>query len=395
MTGLPIKEGMVLFFVIAFLSGCLKSDKPGPQNVAPAAVAPSNTAKSVGGNPPQGEKGGNDYKMGGDFAGGAPMSSVLGDMTVRSTIIQLLDKHAEHISLRHVAEYAEKATRQDLMAFQERDASFVNILDISRMGINDNDLEAISKLKLVSLDADDNQLNDLHAIKDIKTLVQLGVSGCPLNAEGLAVIASLPSLTILTIRRTPITDKELEALNQLPLKLLDVSDCPNLSETGLKNLRSHHPHCQIIAKSERGDLASGFRDLMRIECSLMKDGEYDEADMSLKGIISRWQSQAPPPYPNIARAFRYRSSCQSKLNHQQEACHMFQESLDIYAKHIPDDPEWPGVAIEYANLLEQQHRYPEAIVQRKTADSFWQKHTITDAQLANCSANKKWLAKHN
>ncbi len=394
MTSLAIKKGMVLFVVIACLSGCVFSPRPHQEKVAAPAIATPSPAPSHVADGAPGEKTGNEYTASGDFAGGSKLTSVLGDMTVKSTIIQLLDKHAAHISLRHVAEYADKATREDLMAFQERDASFVTMLDLSTMGLNDRDLEAISKLKLTNLNVDDNQMKDLHAIKDMKTLTNLCVSGCPLNLQGISVIASLKNLSTLSMRRTPITDKELASLYHLNLGLIYLCDCSNLSEKAVEEWQRHSPKCVVISQSEQRDLATGFSDLMRINASLMKDGEFEEADMSLKGVISRWQNQSPVPYPLVARGYRLRSICQAKLKRPDQACQMYDDSLDIYAKHIPDNSEWPDVRMEYANFLQKQDRLPEATVQRKAADLFWQSHKPGINQVTNYVANKQWLAQH-
>jgi hypothetical protein len=332
------------------------------------------------------------FRPEGDFANGTSLGDVLKGMTVRDTLVQLLDSRAAVINLKHLSEYAEKPTRDDLMIFKSRNCSFVKNLDLSDMGISDLDLESISDLLLTSLAVSNNDLKDLHELKNMQSLISLDVSGCPIDQHGVTVISGLKHLVSLFLNNTSVNDKDLESLEGMKsLRYLALSNCPNITDRGVRQFESRS-HCRVVErKSAPG---SGFTDVMRVQCSLMADGEYDEADMSLQGLIKRWEAQSPIHYPWIIRATRCRAICQASVQRSDQACRLYDQCLALCDKYTPSNPEKPDIQIDYAKLLEQLGRLKEATTLRKSADQYWKKHPSDAAASPSNLPNIAWLAKH-
>jgi len=333
------------------------------------------------------------FKAEGDFANGNSIGDVLNDMTVRDTLKQLVDKRSAKIDLKHLSEYTDRPTRDDLMIFKSRDCSFVRMMDLSGAGVNDSDLESISDLKLTQLTVKNNDLKDLHALKNMQSLIYLDVSGCPIDKSGVKVIGGLRNLANASLDGTPIDDRDLAFLGQSKsLRFYRISSCPKLTAQAVRNFKARFPLCFVLQAQPTG--GTGFTDIMRVQSSLMNDGEYDEADLSLQGLIKKWQAQSPVPYSWIVRAYRYRARCQAKLNRPQAACHLYDTCLDICAKNTPDNPERPDVQVDYAVLLEDLGRLNDAKTQRAVADQFWKKHPSVTNMAVGYRLNLAWLSKH-
>jgi hypothetical protein len=332
-------------------------------------------------------------KVEGDFANGNAPTDLASGLSLRDEIEQLLHEHARSIDLRRMADYVDAPTKDDFMIFKSRDCNFVESLKISRMGIDDNKLEGISGLKLATLECTDNDLSDLHALKNMKTLTRLELSGCPIDKSGLTIIGSLTNLQGLYLARTPISDSDVGALRNLhSLTWLSLYNCPNLTNQAAAQLQKWLPQCRVLygGKIVR---ESGFTDILRLEGSLVSDGEYDEADLAFKRLIERWQVRKPVQYTWIISAYRHRARCQIKMNKNDEACRMYATSLDICAKNAPDDPERPSVMVEYASLLEKLGRMQEAQNQRRTAAQIWKEHPATKEFKKDYSENLDWLSR--
>jgi tetratricopeptide (TPR) repeat protein len=375
---------MVVIVTPVIVAACTATKK-----VPPAVVADKDVVDKR--NMPKGR-----FKVGGDFADGEAVTAVLGDMSVKTTISQLLAKHSSEINLSHVAEYAEKASRDDLMIFQQRDAGFVSNLNLSSMGLSDDDLDGVSKLKLQKLNVAGNKLKNLHAIKNMKSLNFLGLADNPLESEAYNVIGSLDKVITLDLRETPVNDNQLAALMPLKnLKLLYLSNCQFLGDGAVQQFRKKHPLCAIITREDKKEYRVGYADLMRINSSLIKDGEYAEADMSLQSLISRWKSLKPVPYPIIARAYRLRAQCQIKMERDDIARRMYQESIGNFKRSAGNDNELPFVRIDFALLLEKLGQIKGALEQRSQADAYWQKNKPDPASLSAFMSNQQWLIKHH
>jgi tetratricopeptide (TPR) repeat protein len=308
--------------------------------------------------------------------------------------VQLLDKREAVINLKHLSEYAETPTRDDLMIFKSRDCSFLKNLNLSEMGVSDYDLESISDLQLTNLAISKNELKDLHELKNMQSLISLDVSGCPIDKQGLGVIIGLKHLLSLFLCDTSIDDKDLESLADMKsLRYVAVSNCPNVTDRGVKEFESRSPHCQVIDK--KSTPGGGFTDVMRVQCSLIADGEYDEADMSLKGLIKRWQAHSPVPYAWVVRAIRYRAHCQANMQRMDQACRLYDQSLALCDKSTPNNPEKPDLQIDYATLLEKLGRLNQATTLRKSADQYWKNHPTDAAESLSYRPNIAWLAKHH
>lgn len=377
--------GLLLLFGCLWIAGC---GTP-PQVVAKKSPLSETAEQSERGTTVKGS-----FRAEGDFANGTSLADVLNGMTVRETIVQLLDNHAPQISLKRLSEYADKPTRDDLMVFKSRDCSFVKVLNFADMGISDSDIEGISDLRLVDLSVNGNQLRDLHALKNMQSLVRLDVSGCPIDQHGLAVIVGLRGLMNLFISATSIDDKDLEALAGMKsLRYLAIRSCPNLTAQAVRQFQSRHPLCRVTYTTVA--TGAGLSDVMRIKSSLIADGEYDEADLALQGLIKRWQAQSPVPYSWIIRAYRYRAYCQTNMKRSDQACQMYDKCLEICGKNMPDNPEKAQIQVEYAEMLEKLGRQNEVMTLRRSADQYWKKHPDIAAAEPIYHRNQIWLAKHH
>jgi hypothetical protein len=172
------------------------------------------------------------------------------ELTVKETIKNLLDRHIKDIELHDALALSGNVTRDDLLVFQNQDASFVNELDMSGLQVNDCDLEPLSHLHLTTLRLNDNKdLRDLHAIKSMNKLRYLQASGCAVTGAGIAVISQLGDLEELDLSQTPIRDRDLVTLYRLSrLKQFDLGGCPNLSLAAVKLYRSNLPNCDVRFK---------------------------------------------------------------------------------------------------------------------------------------------------
>jgi hypothetical protein len=335
------------------------------------------------------------FKLEGDFADGNAPTDVASGMSMRGAIEDLLNKHAQKIDLRKLVDYVDKPTKDDFMLFKSRDCSFIEELRVSRMGIDDSDLEGISDLKLVHFEATDNNLKDLHYLKNMKTLTFLDLSGCPINKSGVAVIGSLTNLQGLYLVGTPIGDSDLGALRNLQsLTCLTLYNCPNLTNQAALQLRKWFPKC-IVLFGKKAERESGVADIMQLETSLVADGEYGEADLAFKRLIERWQLRQPVPYTWIIMAYRQRALCQVNMNRNDLACRLYVTTLDICAKNAPDDPERPALMVEYADLLEKQGRTQEAQNQRRSAEEIWKEHPATKEFMPEYRENLDWLSRNH
>jgi hypothetical protein len=104
------------------------------------------------------------------------------------------------------------------------DVKQLALLDVSRTGVTGEGFQALSKLKLSTLQA----------------------GSCSIRDEGLAYIAQLQALTDLTLSDTKITDAGLDQLASLSkLKSLDVRGTA-VTEAGAHKLQEKLPKCIIL-----------------------------------------------------------------------------------------------------------------------------------------------------
>lgn len=95
------------------------------------------------------------------------------EMNPSATVARVVSQHKQVADLRGLRYYEKPAHRSELAALQSPEAvKYIRELDLSRLGLNDDDLEAIDRLKLDVLCASGNECKDLHAVSnsaDFKT----------------------------------------------------------------------------------------------------------------------------------------------------------------------------------------------------------------------------------
>jgi hypothetical protein len=115
----------------------------------------------------------------------------------------------------------------------------------------------------------------IDSLSNVTRLTYLDVSGVELNDLAMDIISSLPlialimkytdhsrgrasvkkykriskctNLTELNISMAPITDTHLVSFRMLPLKVLNVEYCPNITQVGINYIKETHPGIQVFA----------------------------------------------------------------------------------------------------------------------------------------------------
>lgn len=253
------------------------------------------------------------------------------DFSVRDTILHSMHQKNPRLDLQNLRYYNRKVKRGDLLALQGSEASHITNLVIKDLQLDDADIEPISKMKLQKLNLSYNPVRDLHAIRNMNSLVELTLDYSQVNRDGLKVAATLPNLTALRVSGTTIFDADLPLLYSLKrLEELGLSECKNVSPAGVAKIRQVLPGCTVQTISPvKGFHETGVSDLKTVEEGLMRQKEYGEADLALQKFISNWKNQKTPPAALLAEAYRLRGECQKALGNSSASKQMFAESSRI------------------------------------------------------------------
>jgi hypothetical protein len=87
---------------------------------------------------------------------------------------------------------------------------------------------------------------DLADLCELRHLKQLDLEGTQVTDNGLRTVSGLSRLEWLDIDATEITDKGLRHLEAMRnLRHLSVTQCPNITDTGVAELQRALPKCKI------------------------------------------------------------------------------------------------------------------------------------------------------
>ncbi|MBS1999827.1 MAG: hypothetical protein JSS86_26080 [Cyanobacteria bacterium SZAS LIN-2] len=334
------------------------------------------------------------YRMGGDWAGGGAETEEI-DRGTRKKIEVAMARQQAVLGLYDQTGLTSKVVREDLELLRKPEASCIRDLDIGDNDLSDEDIEPLSQLSLEVLRARENELHDLHALANMKSLRSLDLADCAINQQGLAVLQGLPRLTYLCLDLTNFQGMDLSGLCRLKnLKNLKLIQCTGISKETLDKLKAALPSCNIEYNPGLDPMHVALLDLRHIEMSLMADGDYAHADLSISGLMDKWKSQSQPQYRAMAQGYHLRGICQEKLMKLPRAAEMYSSARDIYVARLSDYDELPENCVALALVLERLNRPGEARAERVRADKFWRRHAPIARMERIYKANCKWLSAH-
>jgi len=339
--------------------------------------------------------------MGGDFAsGGSSDEEQAATKTVSMTtaVKEALKNKLHDVRLSDPFGFSPKLKRVDLEPLQKSDASFIKTLVLASNDLKDEDLEPIANLQLQTLDAHENDLHDLHALKNMQSLKSLDLGFCSINSDGIAVISQLPNLDFLNLDGCEFGAGSWKKLTVLKkLKTLQLHGCRGILPAEMEELKKELPGC-AVGTSRPTATANGEHamkaDIQRIKTEIMGGGDYAEADLALAVSIDRWKERQPPPYQGLARAYRTRGDCMEKLGHWEKALAMYSQSLTIYKEHFPDSEDCADLALRCAACYSELHQYRRERALRREADLFWRSHEPSEKLAPRWRRNRQWLHQH-
>jgi len=316
------------------------------------------------------------------------------EVKAKDTIAHLVKTQHKSLDLQVLAYYGEKITGQDLLALKSPDARNVTKLNLTGLKLNDIDIEPIAELPLREITLNQTNVEDLHALKNMKTLIVISAEDTKIGTEGLKVLGSLPELTDIAIGRTPLKDEDLESLYKLQkLRVLDLGGCNNISQSAIQAFRQRMPKV-VVSQSAAPDLVEKryFDSLRQIKVSLMSNRSYDDADIALGRLLENWLKQNHPDPAGLASLYELRGACNRELNRASLAVVNFCKSAEFYKKKSVDRPEIPIVNMKLADALELSGDLQPAIKARQQADRFWRNHPHSDALQSHIDLNLRRLS---
>lgn len=300
------------------------------------------------------------------------------EFSVHDTIVHLAKQGAPRLDLGNLRYYNERIKRGDLVALQKYGADHVEELVLEDLRLSDEDIEPVGKMKLTCLKLNRNPVKDLHALRDMQSLDNLHLDSTPVNATGWQVVTNLKKLRELTAKGTQISDADLMKFRSLKnLRLLELSNCENVTPAGISMLKQALPNCAISTTSIlKVPGETGADDLKMVRRGLMHHRDFDEADLTLKKFIAGWEKNKNGRPAWFAEAYRLRGECQRSLGHYPEAKQLFLKCLDLSLKELPGDIMVPLAQAEYALVLEKEKDWKGALEWRHKADEFMEKHPV-------------------
>ncbi len=261
----------------------------------------------------------------------------LEEFSVQDTISHLIAEKKPFVDLQNLRYYNRRVNRSDLLPFQSNDVSHIKVFLLSDLQLDDIGIEPIDKMDLTRLSLSYNPVRDLHALRRMKSLEDLGLDYTQVSRSGFEVIAGLKNLRLLYLNGTPITDADLLLLSPLKkLEVVAVGKCKSVTPAGVAKLRRVLPHCQVYTTNiVRSIREPGMNDLNVIENRFMAKGETSEADLALQKYIAKWSIESPTPYALLAEAFRLRAECQKALGNKAASETLMAESSK-FGKHVKD-----------------------------------------------------------
>jgi len=272
---------------------------------------------------------------------------------IQRTITRCLQVHDANLDLTGVNM---PVTNEDLS--QLKGASFLTHISINHGTINDDGLQALRNLPLEELRLESTKVKNLSAIKELKTLSQLELQGSPIDASGIKIIGHLTGLEHLILSQTPVRDQDLKYLYALKnLRTLELSDCPNITQPAVQQLRETLNQCEISAEVAA---TKNIPDRLKQEVSeaelgkaLAKVGQYEKASVAFQKAIAKMRADPTPNWIFLSGALGYLGDCQGNLHHYKQATDSRQEELKMQLEKAPLQPEVPRSCGHTATLYEK------------------------------------------
>lgn len=300
------------------------------------------------------------------------------EFSVHDTIIHLAKQGKPRVNLGGLRYYNEPVKSDDLLALQKHGADHIEELILEDLKLTDADIEPIANMKLESLKLNCNPVKDLHALRDMQSLVILHLDSTQVNATGWQIVANLKKLRELTLNGTQISDADLLKLHTLKnLRLIELSGCENVTPAGISKLKHALPNCLVSRTATMTVVGQiGPTDLRMVRRGLMHHKDFEEADLTLQKFIAGWQKNKNGRPAWFAEAYRLRGRCQRSLGNHALAKQLFLKCLDLSLKEMPGDIMVPLAQAEYALVLEKEKDWRGALEWRRKADDFLVKHPV-------------------
>jgi hypothetical protein len=183
----------------------------------------------------------------GDYVHSPIAPSADGVLDGRVELAALIHRHPKRLNLL-VMRYYDKLTKEELSEFKTQEAiDTIKNLDMARMGLNDDEFEAICGLKnLVSLNVRGNPVRDLHFIKPLRNLKYLDISDTHIGGDGMKAISEMPLLERVTAINAHVDEDAWQYAGGCPkLKELYIQGV-QIKPATLKKLRKNLPDCSVV-----------------------------------------------------------------------------------------------------------------------------------------------------
>jgi len=236
-------------------------------------------------------------------------------------------------------------TNEDLS--QLKGASFLTHISINHGTLNDDGLQALQNLPLEELRLESTKVKNLSALKEMKTLTQLELQGSPIDASGLKVISHLTGLEHLILNQTPLRDQDLKYLYGMKnLRTLELSDCQNITQPALEQLRKILSQCEITSEHETTTNIPDRKKQVKAEVELGKllarGGHYERASEEFQKAIAKLRADRVPDKSYLAAVLGYLGDCQAGLHHYKQGADTRQEGLKLLLATTTGAPDERG-----------------------------------------------------
>jgi hypothetical protein len=122
---------------------------------------------------------------------------------------------------------------------------------------NNDFLLALSQLKgLEEVKLDQSQLaaEGMSYFPKLKRLRKISLQECNVDDKGAAALANLPAIQVMNLANNPLSDKGLACLEKCRTLInLNINDCENITDKGLKHFSSAKPACYVSHAIGRED----------------------------------------------------------------------------------------------------------------------------------------------
>lgn len=210
----------------------------------------------------------------------------------------------------------------------------VRILYGNKLELTDANIAPMRRLQLEELDLSNNRLRNLEVIEQMKSLKKLSLTNCPLNSQGVAVIAGLPNLETLFLNGTPISDSDLLVLSGCErLEELSVMGCTRITQAGLDKFKKLLPKCSVHNFWGKGSIRTTIP--WYIIQQKIVAGQYTEGDAMLLKFMNESKPKSSQDWTDIVKILELRAACQLNTGHKDVADKLLAQAIAICKTHCP------------------------------------------------------------